>query len=372
MEALRLLGADIALQGNDISVAGTGGRLVVPSSALYLGNNGTGLRFLVGMVSVGHGTFVLDGSARMRQRPIQPLVDALNQIGVRAFCVNGTGCPPVQVEGRGLPGGETRLHTALSSQYVSSLLLAAPYAENDVEIGASTLIPSWPYVELTLDVMARFGVKVEDFEKKRFRVKAPQAYHAREYLIEGDVSSATYFMAAAAVVGRRVRISNISGNSLQGDLRFLQILNTMGCAVSESEEGVEITGPLSNHEDLAFDLNDAPDMVPALAVVSAFRRGRTTLRNILHLRVKESDRVSALTSELQKIGAQAEKTADGMVIHGVATRGAEIECYNDHRIAMSFAIAGLSIDGVIIKDPDCVKKSFPDFWEKIEALSIDD
>lgn len=369
MEALRLLGADIAIQGTDISVEGTGGSVVAPSSPLYLGNNGTGLRFLVGMASIGQGTFVLDGSARMRQRPIQPLVDALNQIGVRAFCVDGTGCPPVQVEGAGLPGGETRLDTALSSQYVSSLLLAAPCAEKDIEIGASTLIPSWPYVELTLDVMARFGIEVEDFDKKRFRVRAPQIYKAQEYVIEGDVSSATYFMAAAAIIGGSVRISNINGGSLQGDLRFLEILDTIGCAVSTSEEGVEITGPLSNHEDLTFDLNEAPDMVPALAVVSAFRRGKTTLENILHLRVKESDRVAAITNELQKTGAQAEKKADGMVIHGMATRGAEIECYDDHRIAMSFAIAGLAIEGVIIKDPDCVKKSFPDFWEKLDALS---
>jgi 3-phosphoshikimate 1-carboxyvinyltransferase len=369
MEALRSLGVGIALQGNDISVEGTGGRVVAPSSPLYLGNNGTGLRFLVGMVSIGHGTFVLDGSARMRQRPIQPLVDALNQIGAKAFCVGGTGCPPVQVEGAGLPGGETRLDTALSSQYVSSLLLAAPCAEKDVEIGASTLIPSWPYVELTLDVMARFGIEVEDFDKKRFRVRASQTYQPQEYVIEGDVSSATYFMAAAAIVGRRVRISNINGSSLQGDLRFLEILDTMGCAVSASEEGVEITGPLSNHEDLTLDLNDAPDLVPALAVVSAFRRGKTTLENILHLRVKESDRVAAITNELQKIGAQAEKKADGMVIQGMATHGAEIECYDDHRIAMSFAIAGLAIEGVIIKDPDCVKKSFPGFWEKLDELS---
>jgi 3-phosphoshikimate 1-carboxyvinyltransferase len=176
-------------------------------------------------------------------------------------------------------------------------------------------------------------------------------------------------MAAAAIVGRRVRVSNIDGSSLQGDLRFLEILDTMGCAVSASEEGVEIAGPLSNHEDLTFDLNEAPDLVPALAVVSGFRRGKTTLENILHLRVKESDRVAAITNELQKIGAQAEKKADGIVIQGMATRGAEIECYNDHRIAMSFAIAGLAIEGVIIKDPDCVKKSFPDFWEKLDELS---
>jgi 3-phosphoshikimate 1-carboxyvinyltransferase len=372
MEALRFLGTHITVQKNDVTVEGTEGRIIAPSRALYLGNNGTGLRFLVGLVSIGHGTFVLDGSPRMRQRPVQPLVDALNRMGVKAFCIDGTGCPPVQVEGAGLPGGETRLDTALSSQYVSSLLLAAPYAEDDIEVGVSSLIPSWPYVALTLNVMERFGVSVENFERKRFHIKAPQTYQAQEYVVEGDASSATYFMAAAAIVGRSVTISNIDRDSLQGDLRFLEILHAMGCVVSVSQEGVEITGPLSNHEDLAFDLNDAPDMVPALAVVSAFRRGKTSLKNILHLRVKESDRVAALTNELRKIGARAEKTADGMVIQGTANRGADIECYDDHRIAMSFAIAGLAIDGITIKDPDCVKKSFPDFWDRLDTLSVDD
>ncbi len=368
IEALSVLGANITQQGHDFVVEGTGGKLVTPPSPLYLGNNGTGLRFLVGTVSIGHGTFVLDGNRRMRQRPIQPLVDALNKMGVKAFCVAGTGCPPVQVEAEGLPGGKTRLDTALSSQYVSSLLLASPYAQEDIEIGMSSLVPSWPYIKLTLDVMAHFGVKVSVSEERFFHIKARQAYQPKEYAIEGDVSSATYFMAAAAIVGGTIRIPNINGNSLQGDLRLLEILETMGCKVSASEDGIEVTGPLSNQEDLSFDLNDAPDMVPALAVVSAFRKGKTILQNILHLRVKESDRVAALTHELRKLGARVEKKADGMIIQGIATRGAEIDCYDDHRIAMSFAIAGLAIEGISIKDPGCVKKSFPDFWEKLDSL----
>jgi 3-phosphoshikimate 1-carboxyvinyltransferase len=276
----------------------------------------------------------------------------------------------VQVEAEGLPGGKTRLDTALSSQYVSSLLLASPYAQEDIEIGMSSLVPSWPYIKLTLDVMAHFGVEVSVSEERFFHIKARQAYQPKEYAIEGDVSSATYFMAAAAIVGGTIRISNINGNSLQGDLRLLEILATMGCKVSASEDGIEVTGPLSNQEDLSFDLNDAPDMVPALAVVAAFRKGKTILQNILHLRVKESDRVAALTHELRKLGARVEKKADGMIVQGIATRGAEIDCYDDHRIAMSFAIAGLAIEGISIKDPGCVKKSFPDFWEKLEALSI--
>ena len=368
IEALHSLGATIAQEGHDLVVVGTSGRLVTPSSALYLGNNGTGLRFLTGTICLGHGTFVLDGNSRMRQRPIQPLVDALCETGVNAWCVEGNGCPPVKVRAWGLPGGKIRLTRGLSSQYISSLLLAAPYAEKDTEIEVLNPLPSRPYISLTMDVMQHFGVEVSVSEERLFYIKAPQAYQPTEYVIEGDLSSATYFMAAAAILGQTIKISNINPDSLQGDLRFLDILETMGCKVATSFDGVEVTGPLSNHEDLSFDLNEVPDMVPALAVVSAFRKGKTALKNILHLRVKESDRVAALTRELRKIGARVEEIADEMIVQGIATQGAEIDCYSDHRIAMSFAVAGLAIEGISIKDPGCVRKSFPGFWEKLESL----
>jgi len=366
--ALRSLGADIAQEGDDLVVEGTGGKLVTPPSALYLGNNGTGLRFLTGMVSLGHGTFVLDGNKRMGQRPIQPLVDALNIMGVEASCIEENGCPPVEVRAKGLRGGKTILTSGFSSQYLSSLLLAAPYAEKDIEIEVYSPLPSWPYINLTMDVMAHFGVGVLVAEERLFRIKADQAYLPTEYVIEGDISSATYFMAAAAIVGKTVRIPNINPDSLQGDLRFLDILEVMGCTVERSEDGVSVTGPLSNHGDLSFDLSDVPDMVPALAVVSAFRKGRTGLKNIGHLRMKESDRVAALTHELRKIGASVDEKTKEMIVQGMAFIGAEIECYKDHRIAMSFAIAGLAIEGISIKDPDCVRKSFPDFWKKLDSL----
>ncbi len=368
MNALSLLGATIRRQGCEVAVQGTHGRLTTPSEAIYLGNNGTGLRLLTGTVCLGQGTFVLDGNTRMRQRPIQALVDALKSIGGEAVCMEGNGCPPVQVRARGLAGGKTSLTGGLSSQYLSSLLLAAPYARKDTQIEVQGPLPSRPYVQMTLDVMARFGVEVLAPQDRSFFVKAPQAYGSREYVVEGDASSATYFMAAVAICGGTVRISNIHPGSVQGDLRFSDVLETMGCSVTSSGKGVEITGPLRHHGDLALDLHDVPDMVPALAVVSAFRKGKTILKNIGHLRVKESDRIAALTCELRKIGAKAEEKADEMVVQGLATRGAEIECYSDHRIAMSFAMAGLAIEGVAIKDPDCVKKSFPDFWEKLESL----
>ena len=368
IEALQALGASIAQEGHDLVVQGTGGKLATPSSSLYLGNNGTGFRFLTSTVALGRGTFVLDGNRRMRERPIQPLVDALNMMGVEACCIERNGFPPVEIKAQGLPGGTVRLTRGLSSQYVSSLLLAAPYAEKDTVIEVLTSLPSWPYINLTLDVMERFGVEVFVSEDRRFHIKARQAYQPREYAIEGDLSSATYFMAAAAIVGQPIKISNVNPNSLQGDLRFLEILKIMGCKVSTSGEGIEVAGPLLNHEDLSFDLKDVPDMVPALAVVSAFRKGKTTLKNILHLRLKESDRIAALTCELRKIGARAEEMADEMIVQGVASNGAEIDCYSDHRIAMSFAVAGLAIEGISIKDPGCVKKSFPDFWQKLDSL----
>jgi 3-phosphoshikimate 1-carboxyvinyltransferase len=369
MQALRMLGATIKREGCDLTIQGTGGRLTAPSDAIYMGNNGTGLRLLTGTVCLGHGDFVLDGNVRMRQRPIQPLIDALKNIGGEAACVEGNGCPPVQVQARGLAGGKTALAAGLSSQYLSSLLLAAPYARQDTEIEVMGTLPSWPYVQMTLDVMARFGVEVSETGNRSYLIKALQAYQPREYGVEGDASSATYFMAAPAICGGTVLISNINPGSFQGDLRFSHILETMGCRINTSGPGLQVTGPLSNHGDLSLDLNDVPDMVPALAVVSAFRKGKTILQNIGHLRIKESDRIAALTHELRKIGAKVVEKGDEMTVQGVATQGAEIECYGDHRIAMSLAVAGLAVEGVFIKDPDCVKKSFPDFWEKLESLS---
>jgi 3-phosphoshikimate 1-carboxyvinyltransferase len=368
ISALKLVGVSIHRKVCDLTIEGTGGALTAPRDPIYMGNNGTGMRLLTGTVCLGQGVFVLDGNDRMRERPIQPLVDALNSMGAHAVCVNEDGCPPVRIQAQGLSGGKITLAGGLSSQYLSSLLLAAPYAAKDTQIKVLGPLPSQPYVKMTLDVMTRFGVEAHQVDDKSFSVRALQTYEPQDYPVEGDASSATYFMAAAAISGGMVRISNLNPHSSQGDLRFGDILKAMGCTVGPSGGGLEITGPLSNHGDLVFDLHDVPDMVPALAVVSAFRKGKTALRNIAHLRVKESDRIAALTSELRKIGVYVDEKDDEMTVQGMPTGGAVIECYNDHRIAMSFAVAGLGVKGMVIKDPDCVKKSFPDFWEKLETL----
>ncbi len=368
MAALTAVGAAVQRKGSDITVRGTGGKPTAPAEPIYMGNNGTGLRLLTGTVSVGQGTFVIDGNERMRQRPIQPLVDALRQLGVEASCVKANGCPPVKVLANGLPGGQATLAGGLSSQYLSSLLLAAPCAGKDVRIRVAGPVPSWPYVNMTLRVMAHFGIHVVEDTDGSFFIRTPQVYRPTEYLVEGDVSSATYFMAAAAVCGGTVNIANVNPDSCQGDMRFADILKTFGCAVADSGRGLTVTGPLSNHEAISFELQDTPDMVPALAVVCAFRKGPTVLRNIGHLRVKESDRITALTNELRKIGAKVEERPDEMAVQGIASRGAAIECYRDHRIAMSFAVAGLALEGVLIMDPDCVRKSFPGFWDQLALL----
>lgn len=369
MNALGQLGADIVREGTRITVLGTGGRLLVPKSPLYMGNNGTGLRLLTGIVALGAGVFVIDGNDRMRQRPIQPLVDALCRMGVKARCINNNGCPPVEIHAQGLRGGNTVLDSQLSSQYVSALLLSAPYASSGIQIKLAGPLPSKPYVRMTVEVMSHFGVTVTvNGNWESFLVEAPNSYRACDYSVEGDASSATYFMAAAAICGGSVRIDNVGADSSQGDIRFLEILENMGCTIRPTGSAVEVVGPMAHHADLDFELGDVPDLVPALAVVSAFRRGTTVLKNIAHLRVKECDRVAALTRELRKLGVTVEEVSDRMVIKGPVLRGAQIDCYDDHRIAMSFAVAGLAQSGIIIKDPACVKKSFPDFWEKFESL----
>jgi 3-phosphoshikimate 1-carboxyvinyltransferase len=273
----------------------------------------------------------------------------------------------VRIVSKGFDGGEVTLAGGISSQFLSSVLLAAPCGKRNTTIHISGEIPSWPYVQMTIDVMGDFGIHVERRETQSFFV-APQQYGAETYTVEGDASSATYFMAAAAICGGSVHIANMNPHSTQADMRFGEILYTFGCVVDSSDAGLVIRGPLTNHEDWSFDLKDSPDMVPALAVVCAFRKGKTVLENIAHLRVKECDRISALTTELRKLGATVEEEHDKMTVTGVASKGAEINCYEDHRIAMSFAIAGLRLQGVVISDPGCVRKSFPDFWEQLERL----
>jgi 3-phosphoshikimate 1-carboxyvinyltransferase len=352
-------------------ITGNGGVIHPSDEPIYLGNNGTATRFLTSVASLGNSLFIIDGDERMYERPVSPLMAALKGWGVDIISTRGTGCPPLKINARGIDGGTTVLPEGKSSQYLSSLLLVAPYANHSSVLHVEGEVLSKPYVAMTLAVMSDFGIEVEassDFSL----FSIPQGcYQAREYEIEGDASNASYFWAAAAVTGGRVTVENVPVPSLQGDTMLVPLLGRMGCEVIRSGNGITLHGR-KRLEGITVDMGDMPDVVPTLAVVAVFAHGTTVINNIAHLRIKECDRLSAVVKELSRLGANIEEYEDKMIIHGEGganLKGAEIETYKDHRMAMSLAVAGLRVPGVKIKGERCVAKSFPDFWERFSLLT---
>lgn len=370
-QALAAMGITVEPAQEQWRVQGKGGAIATPGQEIFLGNNGTATRFLTSVAALGHGAFTITGDQRMSERPIKPLMEALAGWGVSIRSVHGTGCPPVAIAANGIKGGKTLLPEGKSSQYLSSLLLVAPYAEQPAELLVAGEVLSKPYVSMTLAVMRDFGIAVTaNSERNHFLI--PQGcYQARKYAVEGDASSASYFWGAAAVTGGRVTVANVPSPSLQGDAVLVDILARMGCAVERSAAGITVTGT-SDLRGVEVDMGDCPDVVPTLAVVASFAKGRTVIKNIAHLRIKECDRLHVMVTELAKLGIRAEERPDAMIIEGRTANsplhGAEIDTYNDHRIAMSFAVAGLVAPGVRIRGEGCVAKSFPDFWERFELL----
>jgi 3-phosphoshikimate 1-carboxyvinyltransferase len=360
IRCLRALGFSVS-RGDDLAVSGTGGRIPSSGATLNALNSGTTIRFLAGLVSLGKGLFILDGNERMRARPIGPLLHALRSLGVAARSIKNNDCPPIEIESRGLAGGECELAGDVSSQFLSSLLLSGPSAQKDLVIRVIGELVSRPYVEMTIRMMADFGVSVEREGGKTFRVRAGQKYRGRDYLVEGDASSASYFWAAAAIAGGRVRISNIGEDSIQGDARFVDVLEKMGAKVRRGTDGTEVEGPIVR--GIEVDLNDMPDLVPTLAAAALFVPGPTRIVNVANLRFKESDRIRAMATEIRRVGGMAEELADGIVVKGGKLRGARIETYRDHRIAMAFSLVGLKVPGIVIQDPGCVSKTFPTFFD---------
>jgi 3-phosphoshikimate 1-carboxyvinyltransferase len=270
------------------------------------------------------------------------------------------------VESEGLKGGTARIKGEESSQFLSALLMVAPYAEKDVTIEVMGSLASKPYLDITLDMISAFGVEIPSQESGSFLVKAGQPYLPKAYRIEGDASNASYFFSAAAVCKGRVKVNNLNPNTHQGDIRFLDILEGVGCRVNRGSDGIEVLG--GELRGTEIDMNELPDLVPTLAVTAAFARGKTLIQNIRHLRFKESDRIHALAKELSKMGIRVHEREDGLEIEGGKPHGAEIDTYDDHRMAMSFAIAGLAVPGMRIKGERCVNKSFPGFWETLQKL----
>jgi len=367
MDALRLMGAAIEVRPEALTVVGTAGRIAAPQKEIYLGNNGTAIRLLMGVASLGKGEFRLTGDERLCERPVGPLLDALSALGVDAASENGRGCPPVMIKTKGLQGGRAVLTDIASSQFISSLLISCPLAGADSRIDVVGPVPSRPYVDMTVEAMHDFGVDVEEVSPGRFLIRGNQHYHARSYMVEGDVSSASYFCLAAAVCRGTVVIHHIHPGTLQGDIGFLSVLERFGVKVARKDNLIEVTGGPLQQGDYEFDFGAMPDVVPTFAVLAALRPGRTVIRNVPHLRVKESNRLEALVNELRRVGIHAEEIEDGMAVVGGKPHGAAIETYNDHRIAMSFAILGLTVPGITISNPECVGKSFPEFWSILDS-----
>lgn len=364
--ALRQMGISIDDEQGRMIVQGGNGRLKRCRESVYLGNSGTSMRLLTGIVSLGEGIYTLTGSDRMRERPIQDLLDGLNQIGVFARSVNDNGCPPIEVTARSVAGGSVSLNCEKSSQFLSSLLLLAPCTEKGLDISIIGGLVSKPYVDLTIDIMSQFGIDVKRDGFDKFYVNGRQTYQAGNFTVEPDCSQAGYFWAAAAITGTCVKVKGITKNTRQGDLRFTEVLEKMGCKIIHDSDGISVKGGLLS--SVEADMSDMPDMVPTLAVVAAFAKGKTVIKNVAHLKDKESDRLGSVAAELLKMGIHANANDNGLIVTGGNPHGAEIETYNDHRMAMSFSLAGLNVQGIVIKDENCVDKSFPNYWEVFEKL----
>jgi 3-phosphoshikimate 1-carboxyvinyltransferase len=366
--ALQTLGFDIQLNESDseMIITGLDGRIPAHQAELFIGNAGTAARFLSAFLTLGNGEYILDGDARMRERPIGDLVEALAPLGAKLETMNN--CPPVKIKASGLRGGKTKIAGNISSQFLSALLMVAPYAKSSIEIEVITELNSKPYVDMTLAVMKDFGIEIERDHYNCFVIHPAHYSPLLNYQIESDTSAASYFFAAPAICGGTVRVENVSRKSKQGDIAFLDILQGMGCEINEGDNFIEVTGAQSLR-GIDMDMRDIPDTAQTLAAIAPFASSPTRIRGIASARVKETDRIHATCTELMWLGVEVEEHADGMTIYPCKKFSpASIQTYNDHRMAMAFSLIGLRVNGVAIENPSCVSKTFPQFFDVLETL----
>ena len=350
-------------------IEGVGGKLhSAHPLELFLGNAGTAMRPLAAALCLADNNIVLTGEPRMKERPIGHLVDALRQGGAKIDYLENEGYPPLHIHG-GFTGGKIAVNGSVSSQFLTALLMAAPLASNDTEITIIGDLVSKPYIDITINMMAMFGVSVINNQYQTFVIKANQTYQSPgSYLVEGDASSASYFLAAAAIKGGTVRVTGVGKKSLQGDTQFAHVLEKMGAKITWADDYIECSRGELNGVDM--DMNHIPDAAMTIATTALFADGTTTIRNIYNWRVKETDRLSAMANELRKVGATVEEGEDYISITPPAKLNhAEIKTYNDHRMAMCFSLVALSDTPVTILDPKCTMKTFPDYFEQFKRLS---
>jgi len=371
--ALKQLGIDTTLSEDktECTVVGNGGSLKNDFfEALFLGNAGTAMRPLCAALCLGKGNYLLTGEPRMKERPIGHLVDALRQAGAKINYLENEGYPPLQIEANALKGGEVGIDGTISSQFLTALLMAAPMAQNDMKITILGELVSKPYIDITLHLMKTFGVEVENDNYKTFKIKGRQTYKAVDsFMVEGDASSASYFLAAAAIKGGTVKVTGIGKNSVQGDVAFAEVLEKMGANVEWGDDYIAVSKGELKAVDM--DFNHIPDAAMTIATTALFAEGTTVLRNIYNWRVKETDRLYAMATELRKVGTEVEEGNDYLKITPPPQlKHAAIDTYDDHRMAMCFSLLALDPVSVTINEPECTAKTFPTYFEVLESISI--
>jgi 3-phosphoshikimate 1-carboxyvinyltransferase len=373
VDCLGRLGFDVESSWPTIRVhKNTSGRIIPADAAnLYVGNSGTTVRFLAAMLALGQGTYRLDGVPRMRERPIQDLLDALNRLGAEARSDAGTGCPPISIRANGWTGGEVSVKAGVSSQYLSGLMLAAPFAGHPTHVRIEGPVVSEPYIEMTYRMLreawyVRIERTADGFAIEPLNASTP---FNPMYRVEPDASSASYLFGVAAILGSRVVLGWHASTSTQGDLQFAEVLKCMGCQAGWCIDGF-VVGRNADEplRGVDVDMNAISDTVMTLGAVACFAEGPTRIRNVAHIRHKETDRIAALATELRRLGAEVEEFADGLQITPRALHGATVQTYNDHRMAMSLALVGLKVPGVVIDNPGCVAKTYPGFWQDLDRL----
>jgi len=374
LTALAQLGVDYKLTDNNTRcvVNGLGGAFSSEQAmTLFLGNAGTAMRPLCAALAASQGEFVITGEPRMEERPIGALIDALREAGAEINYQKTEGYPPLKIVGRGLKGGKVTINGEISSQFLTAFLLTAPLAAQDTEITIEGELVSKPYIDITLNLMSQFGITVENNNYQTFRVSGNSSYVSPgKVLVEGDASSASYFLAAGAIKGGTIKVSGIGKKSIQGDIRFAEVLEAMGASIDWGEDYIEASygGELNG---IDMDMNHIPDAAMTIATTALYARGKTTIRNIYNWRVKECDRLAAMATELRKIGAEVVEGRDFIEISPPEVfREAAIDTYDDHRMAMCFSLVALSDKAVTINDPGCTAKTFPDYFEKLASVSL--
>jgi len=363
--ACRMFGGEVELRGRAASITGTGGALKAPSAVVDTLNSGTTIRICTALASLAPGKVTLTGDDSVRRRPLGPLLDALSELGVKAS--SDGGLPPAVVEGP-LKGGVCRMPGNVSSQFVSALLMAAPYARADVSLELTSPLKSRPYVDLTLRMMGLFGVEAGNRGYEGFTVASGQVYRGVDYTVEGDYSSAAFILAAAALTESEVKVGNLLCDSLQADRRILSIISQMGADVDGGKDSVTVRsdGRLTG---VTVDLSDSPDLVPIVSVLGAHAKGRTEIVNAAHARLKECDRLRAMASELAKMGAKVREKPDGLVISGGGLKGARVDGWLDHRVIMALAVAGLKAEGeTVVSGAEHVDVTFPGFRDAMNSI----